>query len=312
MFGVHETAQIASGLSRAGVALAAALLALTVADPLVAKTPGTTYCYVGVCHRVKTIAETAAEIGKPAHVIASYYDAPWRDRFNPRMETSSGEVFRPDEDDNVASPHYPDGTRLLVWSPINGAAAIVRVNNAGPYFSNRTLDAAYGLAAKLGFGFRGIARVEMMVVSAPRPTEAEYALARKYSAVPGTFGAFRNLAEAHAAWSKLPDAAVAATETALALQEASALPQRPAGEERVVTIPGGGSRAAALAAASLGPYAPTLAGSGKAEGAVRAAARGRGKFSRVVLKPVKLRRPQLLAALAAKARPAKSRIARAR
>lgn len=280
--------------------------------PASGKTPGTTYCYVGVCHKVKTIPETAAEIGKPHHVIASYYDAPWRDRFNPRLETSSGEIFRPEDDDNVASPHYPDGTRLLVWSPINGAAAVVRVNNAGPYYSNRTLDASAGLAMQLGFGFRGIARVELLVLSAPRPAETEYALARRYAPVPGTIGTFKGLAEAHAAWLQRPEAAVAAKETAAALADAAALPQRTG--EKVVTIPGGGARIAGIEGpSSLGPYAAAAVGSARAAGPVsRKAARARGPYSRVVLKPVKLRRPLMLAALAAKKASPKTRIAKAR
>lgn len=266
-----------------------------------AKTPGTTYCYMGICHRVLTIAETAEEIGKPHHVIASYYDAPWRDRFNPRMETSSGEIFRPEDQDNVASPHYPDGTRLLVWSPLNGAAAVVRVNNAGPYYSNRTLDASQGLAVALGFGFRGVSRVELVVLSAPRPSETEYALARRYEPVAGLIGTFPSLAAAHAVWLKMPEAAAAAKETSMAVAEAAALPQRPAGQQRIVTIPGGGARIAGIEGPdALGPYAPATAGSGRVAGTSRLAARARGRYARVVLKPVKLRRPLMLAALAAK------------
>jgi len=288
----------------------AAALVLGHAAPLQAKTPGTTYCYVGVCHRVLTITETAAEVGKPVHVVASFYDAPWRDRFNPRMETSSGEAFRPEDPDNVASPHYPDGTRLLVWSPMNGAAAVVRVNNAGPYFSNRTLDASAGLATTLGFGYRGISRVELAVLSAPRPAEAEYALARRYEPVAGYIGTFKTFAEAHEAWRKRPEAEAAAKETALALVEAAALPPRPAGEERIVQIPGGGGRAAALASPGLGPYAPATAGSGGQSTGARILARSHA-YSRVVLKPVKMRRPLMIAAVAKKPGK-KARLAKAR
>ena len=39
-------------------ALAAVLLPVKFATPAEAKTPGSTYCYYGVCHRVKTIEET--------------------------------------------------------------------------------------------------------------------------------------------------------------------------------------------------------------------------------------------------------------
>jgi hypothetical protein len=45
---------------------AIAVMALTVktTTPAAAKTPGSTYCYFGVCHRVKTIEETRALIGR--------------------------------------------------------------------------------------------------------------------------------------------------------------------------------------------------------------------------------------------------------
>ena len=39
-----------------------------------AKTPGKTYCFVGKCHRVKTIEETQALVGVEQPVVASHYD----------------------------------------------------------------------------------------------------------------------------------------------------------------------------------------------------------------------------------------------
>ena len=44
-------------------ALAAMALPVTLAAPAEAKTPGSTYCFYGKCHRVKTIAETQALVG---------------------------------------------------------------------------------------------------------------------------------------------------------------------------------------------------------------------------------------------------------
>ena len=38
-----------------------------------AKTPGKTYCYNRVCHRVLTLAETRRAVGKRRSVVASYY-----------------------------------------------------------------------------------------------------------------------------------------------------------------------------------------------------------------------------------------------
>ena len=54
----------ASGhVRRGGRPLAAAILAASaigLSGPAVAKTPGHTYCFNDICHRVKTIAETKA------------------------------------------------------------------------------------------------------------------------------------------------------------------------------------------------------------------------------------------------------------
>ncbi len=231
-----------------------------------AKTPGTTYCYRDICRRVKTIPETAADIGKPIHALASYYDAPWRDPFNPRLMTSSGEIFEASGDDTAASPIYPDGTRLLVFAPASGGAAVVRVNNAGPYWSGRSLDVSRGVAEKLGFLRRGLAHVVTLVLSAPTRGEARYEAGRTYPAVPGYLGHFANLSRARAAWDSHPQAmALAALPPPL-----DGMEDEPA-SRRVVAIGEGAAPKRHAAAAPRG--------------------------ERVVLKPVKLRRPLVLAAL---------------
>ena len=84
-----------------------------------AKIAGSTHCYNGVCHRVWTVEETRAAINAVQRVTASHYDSPERDRFNPRLETSSGESFHAGRADNAASPIFPDGTKLVtVHAPI--------------------------------------------------------------------------------------------------------------------------------------------------------------------------------------------------
>ena len=187
----------------AGLAL---LFLLAVHSILEAKTPGTTYCYVGVCHRVLTLEETAAQVGARSAVMASYYDVPWRDPFNPSLYTSSGELFRAGSDDSAASPIYPDGTRLLVWEPLTGGAAVVRVNNAGPYYTDRLLDLSRGAADKLGLATRGVGRVEVSVLSAPHPHEAAFVAGRVYEPVPGYIGSFASMSDAHLAWTGMPAA----------------------------------------------------------------------------------------------------------
>ena len=76
--------------------------------------------------------------------------SPASDRYNPRNETSSGEIFDPSRDDNLASPIYPNGTTLLVQSPSSGFTAIVLLKNSGPTPARR-LDVSQKLAKRLGF-----------------------------------------------------------------------------------------------------------------------------------------------------------------
>ncbi len=163
-----------------------------------AKTPGHTYCFGGVCHQVKSIAETVALVGRDESLSASFYDDCKRDRFNPCGLTSSGEKVRPNDADNAASPVYPDGTVLLIWNKSNGQSAVVRVTNAGPYWGNRKLDVSRATAEKLGFKKKGVAKLAVRVMSAPSRDEARYKKNRRYDAVPGSIGTFASIGDAHA------------------------------------------------------------------------------------------------------------------
>lgn len=168
-------------------------------DNAEAKTPGKTYCFHGKCHRVKTLAETQALVGAEETVMASHYDSCKVDRYNPCGLTSSGEVFRANAPDNAASPIYPDGTTLLVWSPDTRASIVLRVNNAGPYWGNRKLDVSRGAAEVLGFAGRGVAPLKVRVIAAPDRAQATYKRNRRYDPVPGFIGHHASLDEAQSA-----------------------------------------------------------------------------------------------------------------
>ncbi len=116
---------------------------------------------------------------------SSFYDSCKNDRLNPCGLTSSGEAFNPDAPDNAASPIYPDGTMLLVWSPESREAAVVRVNNAGPYWGDRKLDVSRATAERLGFKDRGVADLQVRVIDAPAAEEATYVKNRTYDRLPG-------------------------------------------------------------------------------------------------------------------------------
>lgn len=162
-----------------------------------AKGPGRTYCFLKTCHRVKTIAETQALVGRDMTVTASHYDSCKKDRFNPCGLTSSGEPFFPERADNAASPVLPDGTVVMVWSKATQQALVLRINNAGPYWGNRKLDLSRAAARKLGIG--GVGEVTLRVLKAPTPAEARYSKNRRYEPVPGPIGQFASLDAAQGA-----------------------------------------------------------------------------------------------------------------
>ncbi len=158
-----------------------------------AKTPGETYCYYGKCHRVKSIAETEALVGSAEMLPSSFYDSCKKDSLNPCGLTSSGEAFNPDAPDNAASPIYPDGTVLLVWSPESREAVVLRVNNAGPYWGDRKLDVSRATAERLGFKERGVADLQVRVIDAPGTEDATYVKNRTYERLPGYIGKYDSL-----------------------------------------------------------------------------------------------------------------------
>jgi len=132
-----------------------------------AKTPGKTYCYKDVCHRVKTPTEMESLVGFEEIVVASYYDDCKVDKNTPCTAISSGEDFRPDLPDNAASPVYPNGTILVLENPATHTQLLVRVNNSGPYKKGRMLDVSRAAAERLGFFKAGIAKLKLTVISGP-------------------------------------------------------------------------------------------------------------------------------------------------
>lgn len=185
-----------------GSALTLMALAFTV-TAAEAKTPGHKYCFSGTCHRVQSIAETERMIGSEMLMQASFYDDCKRDGLNPCGLTSSGEQFRPDQPDNAASPVFPDGTMLLLFNPYSRGAAVVRVNNAGPYWGKRKLDVSRAAAEKLGFRTSGVADLKVRVIRAPTKAEATYKKNRRYASVPGYLGQYDDAVAAHRGFAAL-------------------------------------------------------------------------------------------------------------
>lgn len=81
--------------------------------------------------------------------------------------TASGERLRPDAM-TAAHPTLPLGTKVQVRSAVTGRSVIVRVNDRGPYNSDRIIDLSKGAASKLGILHRGVSRVT--ITEAPKNT----------------------------------------------------------------------------------------------------------------------------------------------
>ena len=92
---------------------------------------------------------------------ASWYGGKFHGR-----KTASGERF----DMNsltAAHPSLPFNTYLRVTSKGNGKSVVVKVNDRGPYHSNRMLDLSYAAAKQIGLVSRGIANVTIERVGSP-------------------------------------------------------------------------------------------------------------------------------------------------
>jgi rare lipoprotein A len=78
----------------------------------------------------------------------------------------------------------------------NGRTAIVRVNDRGPFHSERIIDLSYAAAVKLGYAEQGTARVEVKVIDTRSIPAASSSLASANAAYYLQVGAFSDKARA--------------------------------------------------------------------------------------------------------------------
>lgn len=98
------------------------------------------------------------ETGKRLEGIASWYGPYFHGR-----QTATGERFN-QNDFTAAHPSLPFDTYLRVTNRNNGKAVIVRVNDRGPYFDNRTLDLSREAARSLDSESNGVVPVEAEIM----------------------------------------------------------------------------------------------------------------------------------------------------
>ena len=89
--------------------------------------------------------------------FASYYGAEFHGR-----RTSSGEVFNM-HDLTAAHREFPLGTWIMVTNLSNGRSVEVRVNDRGPFVSDRIVDVSYAAGKLLGMIGPGVVPVRVAV-----------------------------------------------------------------------------------------------------------------------------------------------------
>ncbi len=115
-----------------------------------ALSPHKTYTQYGKRYHVLHNSKNYQEKG-----LASWYGA----RFN-KKRTSSGERFNMYKM-TAAHKTLPLASRVKVTNLHNGKTVVVKINDRGPFVSNRVIDLSYAAAKKLGMVGRGTAAVSV-------------------------------------------------------------------------------------------------------------------------------------------------------
>jgi rare lipoprotein A len=111
------------------------------------------YAQSGKHYRVLHTSKNYTEKG-----VASWYGS----KFN-RKRTSNGERFNMYQM-TAAHRTLPLPTFVQVTNLTNGRQVIVKVNDRGPFVSNRLIDLSYAAAKKLGMVGRGTAPVSVRAI----------------------------------------------------------------------------------------------------------------------------------------------------
>lgn len=182
-------------------------------------------------------AQPAARAQAPYETgLASWYGVPFHGRL-----TASGERYDM-EAMTAAHKTLPFGSRVLVRCLDTGLSVEVRINDRGPFVAGRIIDLSAAAGRALGLDRRGLARVELSVISRP----------------PGA-----------------PPAAAGAPPAGLRVQLASYASERRAAE--LAAALGGSGLAAAVERSASGHYRVVLPARDRAHAAeLLAAARARG------------------------------------
>ncbi|MBS0217572.1 MAG: septal ring lytic transglycosylase RlpA family protein [Proteobacteria bacterium] len=124
-----------------------------------------TYAVLGKSYNVLDDARGYSETG-----TASYYG----NKFHGR-QTSNAEVYDMYAF-TAAHRTLPLPSYARVTNLDNGKSVVVRVNDRGPFHSNRLIDLSYAAAVKLGYREKGTARVRVDALTPEESTETDQAI----------------------------------------------------------------------------------------------------------------------------------------
>ena len=147
-------------------------------DPILAVGNKSPYTVNGVTYEILEDYHGYRERG-----IASWYGA----KFNGH-ETSNGEIYDLYQA-SAAHKTLPIPSYARVTNLANGKSVVVRVNDRGPFHSERLIDLSYGAAVKLGYMEKGTASVEVEVLNIAGVDDRRDATAGNYRYLQlGAFG----------------------------------------------------------------------------------------------------------------------------
>lgn len=125
--------------------------------------------------------------------IASWYGTKFHGRLTSTRETYDMYAM------TAASPVLPLPTFVRVTNLENSRSVIVKVNDRGPFASDRILDLSYAAAKKLGYANKGTALVEVQAINPGQPLYSTLQAKKPRSATPNEpklyvqVGAFHDL-----------------------------------------------------------------------------------------------------------------------
>jgi rare lipoprotein A len=125
--------------------------------------------------------QAASQIAKPQTPHRQHWfqfgRASWYGHALQGLPTANGEAY----DMNAmtcAHRTLPLGSLIRVTNLRNHRSQVVRVNDRGPMIETRVVDLSYAAAKRLGFSYRGTAKVRIDLIDT-RPTPTEVAMLTK-------------------------------------------------------------------------------------------------------------------------------------